>query len=88
MNNSLLKARLKLYIYIYIQSADFLVKHIQFIVKNTFKATCFGAIRAIIRPFCKNRTISNYQYMDMDLFLQKGLMMARIEPKHVALNVF
>ena len=53
----------------------FSVKHIQFIVKNTFKPFfyMFRLYRAIIRSFCKNRSISSYQYIWDSKCLNDGI---------------
>jgi hypothetical protein len=39
------------------------VKHIQLIVKKHIHGDMFRLYRAIIKLFCKNRSISNYQYI-------------------------
>jgi hypothetical protein len=60
----------------------FSVKHIQFIVKNTFKATCFGFTEPSSGLFVRT---DPHGYGSV---LTKRPDDGSVEPKHVALNVF
>ena len=74
----------------------FSVKHIQFSVKNTFKATCFGSTEPSSGLFLRTDPYliaSTFGIPDVLVIRYKSILIKRpddgsVESKHVVLNVF